>query len=120
MKRTNNIIVVCFLLTILTICASLVSFSQETKKKRRAWLYNLYCPGCRAYHRINISEVKFNGSYDRPSLDGEIKYWSKNTGRCRFTLEEGIIYYGNDCGHELASESVPVRIGIQMMFPEEE
>lgn len=93
-----------------------------------------WCNGCNEAHSVSAEQWKWNGDRDKPTLGPSVKitsgHHSQNwqgtdcwctynkehadnpslftCGICHFVLTEGIIYYQNDCTHELANKSIPL------------
>jgi Family of unknown function (DUF6527) len=76
----------------------------------RPGVYLFWCPGCRKGHTFNTSSTDhpqgkrwgFNGSLDKPSVDGLLAF-----DGCIHELRGGDLHYG-DCTHDLSGQTVPL------------
>jgi hypothetical protein len=73
-----------------------------------------YCPGCGYEHHVPISPLtgytvlwEFNGDLERPTITPSIlRYAAGSEPRCHLVITDGVIHYGSDCDHALASQAV--------------
>jgi len=81
--------------------------TQGTGEKS-AWFW---CPGCKGYHRIPFENGPvtwdFNGDVDAPTISPSILTdGHRPERRCHSFVRSGKIQFLNDCGHELAGQTV--------------
>lgn len=89
-----------------------------------------FCPACKIAHSVYVDgdntkgpQWTFNGDVDKPTFYPSIKlHWSEgvdiydetddkiniNERLCHLFIENGVIYFCNDCTHELKGKSVPM------------
>lgn len=82
-----------------------------------------WCPGCDGAHQVQVGDGSgprwgFDGNYDRPTLTPSINvtYNGPDAGRdgappaiCHSFVRDGQIQFLNDCTHELAGQTVPLK-----------
>ncbi|MCC7510230.1 MAG: ammonia monooxygenase [Planctomycetes bacterium] len=72
-----------------------------------------WCTGCAMCHRVPVIEGPrvpgklwgFNGDRVKPTLTPSVHH----PGQCHLTVRDGMLVYENDCTHELAGKTVPMR-----------
>jgi len=80
--------------------------------------YGFYCPGCQCDHMFSVLPVghptgktwRFDGNLEAPTFAPSLVCnISDPKARCHCFVEFGNIRYLDDCYHELASKTVPMR-----------
>lgn len=80
------------------------------------------CPGCKTFHSIDTNGAlkwKWNGSLELPTFEPSVLCWLEHnkdedeeerkyvdSRRCHSFVRDGKIQFLDDCGHELAGQTV--------------
>ena len=64
------------------------------------------CPACNMIHLVPAKAWKWNGSFEKPTLDPSIKltwdWGEEHIGKiCHFHIIDGVIIFHDDCTHTL-------------------
>jgi len=100
----------------------------SSKLRREETGYTHWCPGCDEMHILPDS-WKFNGDVQNPSFTPSFKHegirrvfvngewtgeWKRDSAGntipfiCHYVLTNGILYFQNDCTHNLRGQVVPL------------
>lgn len=86
-----------------------MSDGAKMLRGRGGWFH--WCPGCLLMHCMP-HDWKFNGDVDHPTFEGSFKHRFVRHGgesTCHYTVTAGIIVFGADCSHALASEKMAMQ-----------
>ena len=70
-------------------------------------LFIFWCEGCGYCHHVDTTRWKWNGSLSKPTVTPSLLlHEGTSHPRCHLFITDGQIRYLNDCGHDLAGQTV--------------
>lgn len=75
--------------------------------------YLFFCPGCGFKHYFTVKGGKFNwtwnGSLEKPTVCPSVLISPEHPyARCHLFIEDGFIFYQQDCHHDYRGRKIPM------------
>ena len=83
---------------------------DEQKHSDGITTWRFYCPGCKHDHLFFSDGWDFNNNYEKPTFNPSLLNTKPDTSyRCHLYVNNGQIYYQDDCSHELKGLIIPMK-----------
>lgn len=83
---------------------------NEEKHNNGVITWRFYCPGCKHDHVFFSDGWDFNYNYDKPTFNPSLLNIGPNgSSRCHLYVNNGQIYYQDDCDHEMKGLIIPMK-----------
>lgn len=85
--------------------------SDRTVRVKMPGVLEHYCPGCKGPHSFDIHErnhhgkvLGWDGDERKPSIAEAVRHLTPK-GVCEYVLRAGVLYFMENCWHDLAGKS---------------